>query len=129
MPYVPFGPARDQSMQRARAQILKMLEQEDLAKQQRRGSINSSPDPGYQSGYDDGLPDQGVNGDQWAAPPSPDNGSDNEFNMGIHPAAVILKPSAAPFPVPWLLPPIAVPGTKENQEWVRWALKMLRDLG
>lgn len=32
-------------------------------------------------------------------------------------------------PGPFIIPPVAIPGSKENQEWVRWATKMLRELG
>ena len=129
MPYVPIGPARDQSLQRARQQILKMLEQEERAKRRwgdltRENMPDSSRFPPDESAYGgvDAIASLPLAGGDEGIDDNPD-----DSGWGIHPAQS--APMLGPAPLPLPLPPIATPGSKENQEWVKWIGKLLRNLG
>lgn len=129
-------PYRDESLHDAARRIRRFLEQEERAKSY-RASPRPSNGPIFSGGpqhRQDGFRPPSVS----AFPPSlldlatayeplqegigfGDDGSSTQL------AQAVPMPGPVPLPVP--LPPIVIPGSKENEEWVRRMRKLLRELG
>ena len=134
MPIGSLRPYRDESLHDAARRIRRILEQEEMSKRRYRSSLHPSNGPNLSgpprpnqgrflhpllSTYPSDLSNWGTLYE------SPQESGDNESDIEL--AQAVPMPGPTPYSAP--LPPIAIPGSKENEEWVRWARKLLRDLG
>jgi hypothetical protein len=127
MPNNHFGPVRDESLHRAAQRILKILEREEMAKRRALSPTASVPLRAQLAHLSNQVP-LGFHPDRYLASDDDDpGGSADLLGSGVQMAQAV--PMPGPTPIPFPLPPIANPASKENEEWVRWASKLLRDLG
>lgn len=146
MPVGSLRPVRDESLHRAARSILRMLEQEEIAKR-RRGTTRlprslvvyedtPQDEADIQRGFSRSLGFLPTT-DQPSLTHSASRTDASEAIQDFPASADSLRrlqlaqtaPVSSPSPFPIILPPIAIPGSKENEQWVRWASKLLRDLG
>lgn len=135
MPASSLRPYRDESLHDAARRIRRILEQEELTKRY-RGSPRPSNRPnlsGRPQHDQDGFPHPSPspfppNLSNWGTAYEPQESigfGDNESDTQLAQAGPM--PSPVPLPVP--LPPIVIPGSKENEEWVKRVRRLLREWG
>jgi hypothetical protein len=139
MAYGPMIPLRDDSLDRAAKRILAMLEQEELARinrQQTASSLRANA-PRYPGGggvLESFNPDQArvdyADGDfsQQYVPASFTPGRINSGHPGLRHGIDLAQAAGGVVagPGPFVVPPVAQGGTKENDEFVRQAQQLFK---